>query len=159
MTLSIIMIIHALLILFISGILYGFSDFIMRALNKLPAQNAISTMNHINVSVYKSVFMVLFMLLVPVSIAIAIFSIVTIGWSDSITVIVATGLYVFGMFMVTGMGNVPLNEELKNHSLNGNHDSSTTWHHYYVTWTKLNSLRCVLGAASSVGFIIAALKL
>ncbi len=159
MSLPIILIVHALLILFISGILYGFSDFIMRALNKLPAQSAIDAMNCINVSVYKSVFMVLFMSLAPISIGIAIFSVITLGWSGAGIIIAAASCYIVGMFMMTGMGNVPLNEKLKSFSANTYGSSKHAWDQYYVKWTRLNTLRSVFGLLSSVGFIVAAFGL
>ena len=148
---------QGLLILFISGILYGFSDFIMRALNRLPSRLATDAMNAINISVYRSFFIVLFMLLPITSVILAITSVLMNGWSESAFVLSAGVVYIIGMFAVTGRGNVPLNELLKSKAFNKNDED--IWNKYYVRWTRLNTLRCVLGVISSLLFVIAAYQL
>ena len=148
---------QGLLVLFISGILYSFSDFIMRALNRLPSKLAIEAMNAINVSVYKSLFMVLFMLLPITSVILTITSVLMYGWGESAFVLSAGVVYIIGMFTVTGRGNVPLNEMLKSKVFNQNNEE--TWNRYYVKWTRLNTLRCIFGVVSSLLFVVAAYQL
>ncbi len=109
-------------------------------------------MQNINVAVYRSIFMVVFISLVPLSIATTIWSIVTVGWSGSLFVGVGTLLYVFGMFIMTGMGNVPLNESLK--QVDTSHQEVVgAWKNYYKRWTRLNTLRCIFGIAAGVSWI------
>lgn len=127
----------------------------MKAFNKLSSKNAVAAMQNINVTVYRSIFMVIFMSLVPVSIATAIWSIVTLGWTDSLFVIVGALAYVFGMFMVTGMGNVPLNESLKQVDTNSQAVDSA-WREYYKRWTRLNTIRCAFGVVAGICWILAA---
>lgn len=154
---GIILLIQAFLILFVTGILYGFSDFIMKALNKLPATSAIDAMNSINVSVYKSLFMVLFMLLPIASLGTMAASVFMYGWSGSVMVLIAGFAYIVGMFMVTGRGSVPLNNALRD-SHTG-HNPTQIWQKYYTQWTRLNTIRCFFGFMSSVLLTVAAYML
>lgn len=145
---------QAILVIFISGILYGFSDFIMKALNKLSSKNAVAAMQNVNVAVYRSVFMVVFMSLVPIAVATAIWSVAALGWESSVFVVAGALLYILGMFMVTGMGNVPLNEALKR--IDANHqEAEVAWKMYYARWTRLNTLRCVFGVFAGMSWIFA----
>ncbi len=155
MLLTAVLLAQAIMAIFISGILYSFSDFIMRALDDLPPKNAVAAMQNINVSVYRSIFMVVFISLVPLSIAVSIWSIITTGWSGSLFVLVGTLLYVFGMFILTGTGNVPLNESLK--QIDASHQEAVgAWKSYYKRWTRLNTLRCIFGVAAGVCWTFAA---
>lgn len=156
MLLSLILLLQAILVIFISGILYGFSDFIMRGLNKLPANNAIAAMQYINATVYRSLFMVLFAILVATSIVTAVWSVLTQGWSDSLYVLLGSICYVFGMFMITGRGNVPLNESLRKFESTHSANAESAWRTYYAPWTRLNTVRCVFGVLAGINWIIAA---
>lgn len=140
--------------IFISGILYGFSDFIMRGLNNLSPKNATEAMKSINVTVYKSLFMVLFVLLAIASIVIAAWSILTYGWQESMFTISGSLFYILGMFMVTGRGNVPLNESLHNTD-SSSRDIASIWSNYYSKWTRLNTLRCILGVFAGICWLAA----
>ena len=148
------LLVQAILVIFISGILYGFSDFIMKALNNLSPKSAVAAMQNINVTVYRSVFMVVFILLVPVSVATAAWSVASVGWVDSIFVVAGAFLYILGVFMVTGTGNVPLNESLKRVDAAGD-ESDATWKRYYTRWTRLNTLRCICGVLAGISWILA----
>ena len=111
-------------------------------------------MNSINVSVYTSLFIVLFMLHPISSLFLAVASVIVYGWSDSMIVVLAGAMYIAGMFMVTGKGNVPLNESLKL-SASGTGNLDSTWRNYFVRWTRLNTIRCAFGVLSAVMFIVA----
>lgn len=111
-------------------------------------------MQNVNVAVYRSVFMVVFMSLVPIAVATAIWSIIALGWESSVFVIAGALLYILGMFMVTGMGNVPLNESLER--IDANHqEAGVAWKMYYTRWTRLNTLRCVFGVLAGMSWIFA----
>lgn len=126
----------------------------MKALNKLSSKNAVAAMQNVNVAVYRSVFMVVFMSLVPIAVATAIWSVAALGWESSVFVVAGALLYILGMFMVTGMGNVPLNEALKR--IDANHqEAEVAWKMYYARWTRLNTLRCVFGVFAGMSWIFA----
>lgn len=153
--LSSLLILQAIFVIFISGILYGFSDFIMRGLNSLAPKSAIAAMRGINTTVYRSLFMILFVGLVATSIIASVWLTIVHGWQDSVYVILGSFLYIFGMFMVTGRGNVPLNESLGRSDIEGG-DSERIWSDYYIQWTRLNTLRCLFGVLAGVSWVVAA---
>jgi uncharacterized membrane protein len=68
---------------------------------------------------------------------------------NSLFVIIGTLFYIFGMFMVTAIGNVPLNESLKRMDANYQ-ETEAAWKTYYTRWKKLNTLRCVFGMLAGV---------
>lgn len=154
MPLLTILLVQAALTIFISGILYSFSDFIMKAFNTLSSRNAVAAMQGINITVYRSLFMVIFMSLVPISIITAIWSIATLGWTDSLFVVLGTLFYIVGTFIITGLGNVPLNESLKQVDIN-HQEVSSAWKSYYTRWTRLNTLRCLFGILAGFSYIFA----
>jgi uncharacterized membrane protein len=69
-------------------------------------------MQQINRKVYRSVFMVLLMGMVPVSLAIAAYAAVSAGSAASAWLIAGAALYLLGVFGVTAAGNVPMNKKL-----------------------------------------------
>jgi uncharacterized membrane protein len=62
-----ILMIAGLAVALVAGVFLGFSDFIMRGLAQAPASQGAAGMVGLNRTVYRSVFMVLFLGLVPVS--------------------------------------------------------------------------------------------
>ncbi len=88
------------------------------------------------------------------------------NWQEhsSMLNIMASAIYIVGMFLVTAFGNVPLNNSLnKALSMEARMDKSrlnSVWQQYLKTWTLLNHVRtiscifaCVLLAVSSIKFL------
>mmetsp|Transcript_3977 Transcript_3977/g.15834 ORF Transcript_3977/g.15834 Transcript_3977/m.15834 type:complete len:129 (-) Transcript_3977:1323-1709(-) len=104
-------------------------------------------MKSINVEVFHWVFMALFLGLVPVTLATAAVAATAMRgpWSRWLYACAAT--YCVGCFLVTGAGNVPMNNELAD--LQG-HAQSSYWTGTYVPrWTLLNTIRTVACVAAS----------
>ncbi|MEL6572101.1 MAG: anthrone oxygenase family protein [Pseudomonadota bacterium] len=140
----------------VGGVFVAFSDFIMRSL-ALSAQGSV-TMQVINREVFRWIFMVLFLGLAPVSLAMALYGLNVVGGQTG-TLMAAAGLiYVIGCFGVTVCFNVPMNNALA--ALQpGTGDIESYWSSTYLPrWTYWNSVRafaCVLAA----GVLAAALTL
>ena len=62
-------------------------------------------------------------------------------------------LYVAGTFLVTGLGNVPLNNELAGVSAS-NRGALPVWEHYLDRWTLLNTIRTVAAIAAAMLFTV-----
>lgn len=144
--------------LFVSGILYGFSDFIMRALNQLGPSHATEAMQRINGTVYRSLFMVLLMVLTLIAILAMIWSLVTYGWASESRFVLAGSVAYVVMFGVTGRGNVPLNQSLARTSSTAKNIASV-WENYYRSWTRFNTLRSIAGVIAGFCWIIAGITL
>lgn len=121
-----------------AGVYFTFSAFIMKSFGQLNKERAATAMNMINEVILQSWFMPLFFGSTLVSIAIAVFS----GQHpESFLLILASSLYVIGMFLVTFFFNVPLNKRLATKVNPG--ELIETWEHYLKYWTRWNHIRTV----------------
>jgi uncharacterized membrane protein len=137
----------------VGGVFFAFSSFIMKALARLPASEGIAAMQSINIVVLNPVFLGVFMGTSAVSLL--ILAIAIKGWELPSAPYLLTGglLYFVGTFLVTGLGNVPLNNQLASI---GPTDpaSSDIWQHYLERWTRLNTLRTMCSIAATLVLII-----
>ncbi len=132
----------------VGGVFLAFSDFLMRSMARSPQGDA--TMRSVNQEVFRSVFMVLFLTLTPVSLGVAIFALVHVGGAGGALLAGAGGLYLVGVFLVTALFNVPMNNALAQ-APDGTADAMTYWTDTYLPrWTFWNSLRAgaCMGAAT-----------
>ncbi|MFQ5505661.1 MAG: DUF1772 domain-containing protein, partial [Planctomycetota bacterium] len=97
----------------IGGVFFAFSSFVMRALGRLPAAQGLAAMQSINVVVINPHFLGAFLGTAGISLA----AIVVAGlrWGKAGAALDATAgvLYFVGTFLVTVLGNVPLNNALE----------------------------------------------
>lgn len=138
----------------VAGIFYGFSSFIMKALEKLPPHEGIAAMQSINVAVINPAFFVAFFGTAVLSLVLGVVAV--LDGSVAGAALLATGalLYLVGCIGVTMVFNVPLNNRLagvKPESAEG----AEVWRHYLVAWTRWNSVRTAASALASVFFIVA----
>jgi len=96
----------------IGGIFFAFSNFIMKALGRVSAAEGISAMQSINVVVLNPLFLGVFTGTAGMSLLAA--GPAVREWSEPSSVWYLAGalFYVFGTFLVTALGNVPLNDRL-----------------------------------------------
>jgi len=138
----------------IGGVLLAFSDFIMRSFDRVRGQGGIEAMQVINVEIMRSVFMVLSMGMVPVSVTIVIYAVLNLDGLQQILLMLAGGSYLIGVVAVTVIGNVPLNTQLA--ALDAG-EAGQFWKETYMTrWVSLNSLRTIACMLAS-GLALAAL--
>jgi uncharacterized membrane protein len=77
-------------------------------------------------------------------------------WPDEGTVelLVGSGLYLFGVFGVTIVANVPHNDALARLDP-GTREAATYWPTYLREWTFWNHVRTVASAAAAVAYVLA----
>ena len=112
----------------------------------------------INRTVYHSIFIVLFISLLAVSVALALLAF----WQEDgivLSLVLAGSLsYSLGVFAVTGLGNVPMNNRLD--AISGSMEQTTTyWFDYVQRWTRLNNIRSAASAFAAIAWLIAANQL
>ena len=141
----------------IGGIFFSFSSFIMKALARLPSSEGMTAMQSINVVVLNPLFLGVFMGTAVISLLVAILALR--GWDMPAAPYFLIGalLYIVGTFLVTGMGNVPLNNQLAAITVN-DPAASDIWQHYLDRWTRLNTIRTVSAMAAAVIILIGLLK-
>ena len=124
----------------IGGALFAFSSFIMAALARVPSHEGIAAMQSINVVVINKSFLGTFFLTAIASIALIVQAFITWGAPSAPWYMAAGVAYFGGTFVLTAVGNVPLNDQLaardpKAPAANG------FWQHYLDRWTRLNMIR------------------
>ncbi|MEM9619995.1 MAG: anthrone oxygenase family protein [Pseudomonadota bacterium] len=134
-----------------SGTYLAFSAFIMRALDDLETGQAVTAMNAINTVILKSVFMPLFF---GSTLAALLLTFVSLRFWAHEPEIAALGLaagvlYVVGMFVITAIANVPLNNQLLKTNDTAQ-DAGAAWQVYRLKWTRWNTVRTV----ASTGTVI-----
>ena len=141
----------------IAGTFFAFSNFVMKALANVPSPEGIWARQSINVVVLNPVFLGTFMGTAALSVLIAVQAILGWGAPSSPWFLIGAVLYVVGTFMVTGMGNVPLNNQL---AAVGASDAAavTVWEHYLDRWTFLNTVRTVAATIAVLMFTIGLVK-
>lgn len=132
-----------------AGVYFSFSVFIMKSFTLLPALEAASAMNKINDVIVNTLFLPVFFGSTLWYAGLAVWSIADWQGQESVLVIAASAAYIVGMFVVTALGNVPLNNALKAAASNDK-QLVTVWQKYRVSWTRLNHVRmlsCIAACA------------
>lgn len=137
----------------IGGVFFAFSSFVMKALARVSPSGGIEAMQAINVVVLNRSFLGLFMGTAAISLMVAALAVMQWHASSSPWFLAGAACYVVGTFVVTGLGNVPLNNQL---ALLPPADpaSASGWSHYLERWTRLNTVRTVAAIAASLFFTI-----
>lgn len=134
----------------VGGVFLAFSDFIMRALSVTSGQGGVEAMQAINREVFRWVFMVLFLGLVPVSLLIAAYGAIVVGHGPGQVMMLAGLVYFVGCFGVTVFFNVPMNEKLAGMETSADATLDYWTRTYLPRWTLWNTVRtiaCGLSAA------------
>ena len=124
----------------VGGVFFAFSSFVMKALARLPSSEGIAAMQSINIVVINPSFLGAFMGTAVLSIGIVGFAL--LRWSHPSTLFFLGGAicYVGGTFVVTMLGNVPLNDQLAA-VFATDPDAAKLWGHYLDRWTMWNHVR------------------
>ncbi len=125
-----------------AGIYFAFSVFIMKSLAELPAIHAAQTMNKINTVIIKSLFLPMFIGTTVTHAGLLVWSLINWQGEPSLWVVIAAITLVLGMFVVTVIGNVPLNNQLQQ-SVDTDSKLVETWQLYLKQWTRFNHLRTI----------------
>lgn len=142
----------------VAGVFLTFSDFVMRSLVAAAPVAGIEAMQMVNRKVYRSIFMVLLLGMVPVAALIAGSGILLVDGATGLWLVAGGFAYLIGVFGVTVFGNVPMNQKLDAMDT----DASATaqyWAHYARRWTLLNHVRSGSSAFAAFGFLWAALRM
>src|SRR6056297_4274994 len=139
-----------------AGVFFTFSNFVMPALARIEWRAGMAAMRSINVTVLNRVFLGIFIGTAVLSAIVALDAGLRFRGAASWLTIFGALCYVVGTFLVTGLGNVPLNDRLA--ALDPDDPGAQAfWHHYLQRWTSLNGLRAVASACAMTLFLAALL--
>jgi uncharacterized membrane protein len=136
----------------IAGLYFAFSAFIMTTLGRLDQSSGIAAMNAINVDIQRSLFMPIFLGSTLVAAILTVIGLLRWGEPAALPMLVGGVLYVVGMFVVTMVFNVPLNNELAKVPL-GSPESAILWAKYLKQWTFWNHIRTIASTVAFASFI------
>lgn len=131
-----------------AGLLFAFSNVMMRALAQLPPPTGLEAMQRINVAIVNPLFLTIFLGTALVS---AVIAAITAVVPDQGWLFGASLAYLFGVFGVTMARNVPLNNAL---AATPGADAATRWPAYVTVWQRWNHLRTVAAIGATVAFAI-----
>lgn len=142
----------------VAGVFQSFSDFVMRGLVLAEPAGGMESMQQLNRTVFRSVFLATFLVLVPVTAAFAGYAWFRLDGPARALILVAAGVYAVTVFGVTMLGNVPMNERLDNLS-HVSSEGHAYWSTYGRVWTRYNHVRTLGSAATSICFLLAAVRI
>jgi uncharacterized membrane protein len=139
-----------------SGMMYVFSTFVMRGLDRTGPVEAITAMRGINVVANSSpAFLLAYFGTTILALVVGVIAVIQIGQPGSVWILVGA---VFGILaaIITMAFNLPLNNHLDTVNPIGLSvaDATREWQAYFSTWTAWNHLRAVTSiiAASLILF-------
>jgi len=138
----------------VAGVFYAFSTGIMAALRKLPPAQGIAAMQSINLAVINPLFLFAFVGTAALSVGVAIAAFVSWGENGTVAALVGSAAYLLGALVVTGAGNVPMNNALAAVDP-ASADGGAFWSRYLVRWTAWNHVRTVASLGACAAFIVA----
>ena len=131
----------------VTGLLFAFSNFVMRALADLPSDKGMFAMQRINETIINPIFIMLFLGTPILCSVIAINSGQKINEPGNLFLFVGALTYLIGPFGITMIFNVPLNNLLANTDVS---DADEIWPMYQKKWQWWNHIRTYIGVASVV---------
>ena len=131
----------------VAGLLFAFSNFVMRALADLPNDKGMFAMRRINEAILNPLFFVLFFGTPALCVWIAANSAMHLADSGSPLLLMGALAYLIGPFGITALFNVPLNNRLARADLA---EADAAWPAYRARWQRWNHVRTFVGVVSIV---------
>lgn len=137
-----------------AGVYFAFSAFIMRALDEIERAAGAAAMNAINRVILRSLFMPFFLGSSLSSLALVVIGFARPGEPGAAAMAAGGAVYFIGMFVVTMVRNVPLNNALAATDAASEADARV-WSGYLARWTRWNHVRTLASTAALALFILA----
>jgi len=137
-----------------SGVFFAFSSFVMKALGRLPAPQAITTMQEINTAAPTPAFMALLFGTAMACGSLILSSLFVWGESHAAYLLIGGASYLGCVIGPTVVYHVPRNEALAKVDPRGV-DAEGRWSRYLSGWTAWNHLRFAGALAASAALTIA----
>lgn len=142
----------------VGGVFSAFSEFIMSALLKSEPASGIEAMQHINRDVIKTQFVAGILSIAVFSVLFALYSLAVFEGAALVTIVLASLVYVPSVFLMTMLGNVPMNNRLESVD-HTSVEAKNYWREYGAKWTRLNHFRAFGSILTAGLYIIAAITL
>jgi len=137
----------------VGGVFFAFSSFIMKALGRASAAEGIAAMQSINIAVINPSFLGAFMGTALLSVGVIVLALLNHGHPSAMFFLGGAVLYFAGTFLVTMLGNVPLNDQLASVSPS-DPAAAKLWMNYLDRWTMWNTVRTIAAIGATVLFTV-----
>ena len=142
----------------VGGVLYAFSAFVMRGLDRVPTASGVMAMQQVNLAAPRAPLMIPLMGTALLSLVLLVRAVPMVrdgqpaGW----LLAVGAGLYLVS-FLITAAYHVPRNDALAllDPSAPG---TAAAWQTYVTDWTRMNHVRSVAAIAASLAFVLALVR-
>lgn len=141
----------------IGGLLFIFSNFMMKTLLEQPGESGIRTMQAVNVNILNPLFLFFFMGTAVASAFLAVSAVLRLSSPGSAWLLAGSLLYLIGVFGITLFCNVPLNNRLAAHAPE-TAEAARYWPVYVAAWLKWNHIRTAASLLASAALILAVYK-
>lgn len=142
----------------IGGLFFAFSNFVMRALARLPDAQGMAAMQAINLTVLNPLFLGAFMGTALLSALLAGYGLLHLAQAGAGWLVAGGLLYLAGNLLVTAACNVPRNNVLARLDP-ASADAARLWRDYLRSWTAWNHVRTFTALAASAAFMVALWRL
>ena len=131
----------------VTGLLFAFSNFVMRALQDLPTEHGMFAMQRINETIINPIFLIFFMGTPVLCLIIVVVSALELGASRRAYFFAGAVVYLLGPYVIPLLFNVPLNNKLAGTALT---ESAEAWPLYRKKWQQWNHIRTYRGILSII---------
>jgi uncharacterized membrane protein len=138
----------------IGGLLFTFSNFVMKALSQQPPDSSIRTMQAINIYILNPLFLFVFLGAAVASAILAVATVSRLSYPGAPLLLVGCILYIVGVVGVTMVFNVPLNNKLAEQNPT-TVEAAQFWLTYVSEWMKWNHVRTIASLMAAVLLILA----
>ena len=137
----------------VGRVFFAFSNFVMKALARIPDDQGMRAMQSINVTVLNPVFLGLFVGTAALCAVIAVTALLHWQSPGSAYLLTGSALYLVGNLFVTRAFNIPRNEALAQRDASSA-EGAKLWRDYVVEWTRWNHLRTITALAAAASLTI-----
>lgn len=141
-----------------AGLFFTFSNTIMKALSRMPPEQGMAAMQHINLVILNPVFLGVFIGTALLGLGLAVRGVLAFGAPGSLWLIVGALAYVVGTFIVTRVFNVPMNDALARSEATAA-VAAVQWPAYVEPWLRWNHVRTVTCIVAALAFTVASIQM
>jgi uncharacterized membrane protein len=138
----------------VGGVFFAFSNFVMKALGRLPSSEGAAAMQSINITVITPTFMTALFGMGLVSLVLIVWGLVDLDEPYAGWLIAGGVIYVIGEIVTTGGYHVPRNNALARVDPESE-EGARVWKTYLVEWTRMNHVRTAAALAATALFAVA----
>ena len=143
----------------VAGVFLTFSDFVMKSLDGAEPAAGIEVMQVINRKVFRSLFMVLLLGMSALSPFLIAYAHFRVAGSASTLIMAGGAIYLAGVFAVSLIFNVPMNNRLEAMDYSGGEAAAYWTKTYFPCWSFWNYVRAISSGGAASCYLVSSVLL